>query len=167
MADQGLLCCYCEGRLSKENSHIEHFKPQSDPEVDPLDYSNLICSCQKHLKKGEPRHCGNLKADWFDDRILISPLDEGCEKRFKYTGDGHIAPESSDDIAAIETIRHLGLDLSILCSRRAKAIEPFLSEYISEEDFIQLVKGYLEISEKGVWEEYYTTIEYLFGKIVT
>ena len=61
LTEQGWLCCYCECQLSDENSHIEHFRPQCDPTVDPLDFSNILCSCQNQLKRGEPRHCGHLK----------------------------------------------------------------------------------------------------------
>lgn len=74
MAEQGYICCYCERRLTDNESHIEHFRPQSDPAVDPLDYRNLLCSCQNQLNKGEPRHCGNKKEDWFDEHLLVSPL---------------------------------------------------------------------------------------------
>ena len=61
MAEQGWICCYCERRLSVEDSHLEHLRPQSDPEVDPLDFANLLCSCQNQISRGEPRHCGTLK----------------------------------------------------------------------------------------------------------
>ena len=47
MQEQGYICCYCERRLTEGDSHIEHFRPQSDPAVDPLDYGNFLCSCQK------------------------------------------------------------------------------------------------------------------------
>lgn len=90
MAEQGYICCYCERRLTNDDSHIEHFRPQSDPTVDPLDFGNLLCSCQNQLKKGEPRHCGNLKGEWFDRDLLVSPLIPGCEDRFAFTGDGEI-----------------------------------------------------------------------------
>lgn len=60
MEEQGYICCYCERRLTDGDSHIEHFQPQSDPAVDPLDFSNMLCSCQNRIKKGEPRHCGNI-----------------------------------------------------------------------------------------------------------
>jgi uncharacterized protein (TIGR02646 family) len=85
MEEQGYICCYCERRLEINDSHIEHFQPQHDPVVDALDYSNIICSCQDRLKKGEPRHCGNLKGDWFDRTLLISPLEPSCEERFHFT----------------------------------------------------------------------------------
>ncbi|MEB3174076.1 MAG: retron system putative HNH endonuclease, partial [Cyanobacteriota bacterium] len=58
MQEQGFICCYCEQRLDPEDCHIEHFQPQSDPSVDPLDFSNMLCSCQNQMQKGEPRHCG-------------------------------------------------------------------------------------------------------------
>ena len=45
IAEQGHICCYCECRITSINSHIEHFCPQSEQKVDPLDYSNLACSC--------------------------------------------------------------------------------------------------------------------------
>ena len=49
MQEQGAICCYCEKRLALDDSHIEHFNPQSSNEIDPLDYSNMLCSCQNRL----------------------------------------------------------------------------------------------------------------------
>ena len=34
-SEQGYLCCYCERRLTDDDSHIEHFKPQYKNDVDP------------------------------------------------------------------------------------------------------------------------------------
>ena len=50
MKEQGYLCCYCERRLTDDDSHIEHLRPQSDPAVDPLDFANMLCSCQNHSR---------------------------------------------------------------------------------------------------------------------
>ncbi|MFM6409300.1 MAG: retron system putative HNH endonuclease, partial [Microcystis sp.] len=97
MTEQGEICCYCESRLVDGKCHIEHFKPQSDPTVDPLDYANLLCSCQANLKPGEPRHCGNLKNSWFDENLLISPLNPDCESHFAFNYDGTIKPAQEDD----------------------------------------------------------------------
>ena len=166
MTEQGHLCCYCERRLTESDSHIEHFRPQSDPAVDPLDFNNMICSCQNQLKKGEPRHCGNLKGDWFDPHLLISPLDPGCEKRFSYTGDGRIRPTEDNDPAAAETINKLGLDISKLNSLRANAIEPFLDEALSTEDLHRFVTGYLGRDSEERFGEFWSTIRYLFGGLV-
>lgn len=166
MAEQGYICCYCERGLADEDSHIEHFRPQSDPAADPLDFGNLLCSCQNQVKKGEPRHCGNLKEDWFDPNLLISPLDPGCENRFAFTGDGVIKPAADDDQAAWETIARLGLDISKLNDLRAKAIEPFLDDGLSTEEIQTFVSGYLTRDTSGRFGEFWTTIRYLFGGFV-
>ncbi len=166
MTEQGYICCYCERRLTDDDSHIEHFKPQSDPVVDPLDFGNLLCSCQNQIKKGEPRHCGNLKGDWFDQNLLVSPLDPDCENCFAFTGDGEIKSLVDNDLAAAETIKKLGLDLPKLNAMRAKAIEPFLDEGLSPEEVRAFVSGYLNKDPSGRFGEFWTTIRYLFGGFV-
>jgi uncharacterized protein (TIGR02646 family) len=163
MEEQGYICCYCERRLSGDDSHIEHFRPQSDPLVDPLEYANMLCSCQNRLKKGAPRHCGNLKGDWFDTDLLISPLDTDCEAQFAFTGDGNIQPVSTTDPAGAETIAQLGLNIPKLKALRASAIEPFLEEVLNEDDMRQFVSGYLQNDHRGWNSEFWTTIRYLFG----
>ena len=162
MQEQGYLCCYCKRRLTGEDSHIEHFIPQSDDDVDPLDYSNMLCSCQNRLKKGEPRHCGNLKENWFDAELLISPLDPNCENKFRYMADGKIKPAEQDDRAADTTIKKLGLNIPKLIALRHKAIEPFLDEVLSDEDLEIFVAAYLKPDSKGVVGEFYMTIKSLF-----
>jgi len=163
MAEQSFLCCYCERRLVTNDAHIEHFKPQSDPSVDPLDFSNLLCSCQNQIKSGDPRHCGNLKADWFDDELLVSPLDEGCAKRFVFMGNGHIRASEKNDVAALETITHLGLDIPKLNALRSKAIEPFLDANLSDDDLRAFIAGYLKKDAQHKLGEFWTTIDHLFG----
>jgi uncharacterized protein (TIGR02646 family) len=163
MKEQGYLCCYCERRIDDDDSHIEHFRPQSNSDIDALDFSNLLCSCQNQLKKGVPRHCGNLKEDWFDASLLVSPLVPDCESRFAFTGDGAIKPSLSIDTAAIETIKRLGLAIPKLNALRAYAIEPFLEETLSEDDIRRFVTGYLEKDGNGLYGEFWTTIRYLFG----
>ena len=163
MAEQGYLCCYCESRLTTDDSHIEHFKPQSDEAVDPLDFSNMLCSCQSNLSKGKPLHCSYLKGDWFDDELLVSPFDPLCEAKFSFTGDGHI---NSADTAAGETIRKLGLDIPKLIALRTKAIEPFLEPALTKGDLEQFVSGYLQKDGQGAYGEFWTTIRYLFGGYV-
>jgi len=171
MKEQGYICCYCECRLIDADSHIEHFRPQSDPTIDPLDFSNMLCSCQGRLKKvkeqeeeqGEPRRCGVLKEDWFDSQLLISPLDPDCETRFAFTGDGRIKPAQETDEAAIGTIARLGLDIPNLNAMRAKTIDLFLDKEITNEEMQQFVAGYLRKDENGQYGEFWTTINYLFG----
>ncbi len=162
MQEQGFICCYCERRLTTGDSHIEHFKPQSDDSVDPLDYSNMMCSCQNRLDKGDPRHCGNLKEDWFDTPLLISPFDPDCEKKFTFKGDGRIEAVDSDD-AAEKTIENLGLGLPKLNALRKNAIAPFLDDSLDPQEFKSFVAGYLNKDQNGKFSEFYMTIKDLFG----
>jgi len=166
-SEQGYICCYCERRLTDDDSHIEHFKPQYVAGVDPLDYTNMLCSCQNQLKKGEPRHCGNLKDRWFDDVLLISPLDSGCESRFRFTGNGEILPVTATERSALETIEHLGLNIPKLKALRASAIELFLDEDLTAEDMHQFVDGYLQKDVHGQYGEFWTTIKHLFSAHAT
>lgn len=166
MSEQGHICCYCERRLIDDDSHIEHFRPQSNPTVDPLDYYNLLCSCQNQIKKGEPRHCGNLKNGWFDSHLLVSPLDPGCENRFAFTGDGSIRAAADPDKAASKTIEKLGLDIPKLNALRAQAIEPFLDDELSHEEMRAFISGYLRKDTLGHFSEFWTTIRYLFGDLI-
>lgn len=166
MQEQGFICCYCERRLTPNDSHIEHFQPQSDPGVDPLDYANLLCSCQQQLEKGEPRHCGNLKGDWFDQQLLISPLDASCTNRFRFSGHGHIEPLNTNDDAAVMTIDKLGLDIPKLRALRRSAIEPFLDESLTNEELGAFVQGYLAKDAAGKLNEFWSTVDHLFGGFV-
>ena len=166
MTEQGHICCYCECRLAENDSHIEHFKPQRDPTVDALDFSNMLCSCQNRLKKKEPKFCGNLKGGWFDAKLLISPLDPGCEKRFAFTGDGCIHAKDESIQAAGKTIEKLGLNRPKRNAMRAGAIDPFLDPDLSDEELALLVSGYLGPGEAGRYGAFWTTISYLFGEYV-
>lgn len=164
MKEQGYICCYCERRLTDNDSHIEHFRPQHDPAVDPLDYGNMLCSCQKQLEKGEPRHCGNLKGAWFDEQLLVSPLDPTCGSRFRYTADGGIRHADDTDIAAKSTIERLGLALPKLNAMRKKAVEPFLDEELSADEVKRFASGYLSLNQQGMLGEFWSAINFLFGE---
>ncbi len=163
MQEQGHICCYCERRLEDNDSHIEHLEPQSTGNIDPLDYDNMLCSCQNQLAKGDRRHCGVLKDDWFDDALLISPLDSECETRFSFDGDGLIKPAREEDDAATKTISMLGLDLPKLNSMREDALAPFLDEALTTDEFQDFVTGYLQQDSNGMFGQFWTTINYLFG----
>ncbi len=159
--EQGGICCYCERELIDTDYHIEHLKPQHLSSVDPLDFSNMLCSCQKNLQKGEPLHCGNSKADWFDDELFITPLYNNCEKRFKFTYDGYIDTFDDNDLAAIETIKKLNLYIPKLIEMRKKAIEPFLDDTLDDTEFLKFVDDYLTL-KSGKYNAFYTTIKFLF-----
>ena len=165
--EQGAICCYCESTILLDNSHIEHFKPRETFPNDQLDYSNLLCSCQRQLSKGEDRHCGNSKENWYDPNLLVSPLDTDCEKRFTYTKRGKIKAASKTDDAAKETMNHLKLNIPKLNASRQKAIDPFLDEDLSVSDLKHLVSDYLKADSNGYFSEFHTTIHQLFGEYLS
>ena len=164
--EHGYICCYCEGSIDVDDCHIEHLKPQAKSlyPQNQLDYDNLLCSCQLELSQGEPRHCGNSKGNWYDEELLISPLQQGCEGKFKFTFDGYILPTDPEDVSAITTIDKLHLGIRKLNAKRLKAIEPFLYEDLSSNDISDFAKAYLVDKNQngGKYNEFYTTIKYLF-----
>lgn len=160
--EQGWICCYCEQEITPDDSHIEHFRPQSDPNCNPLDYSNLLGSCQKQRRKGEPLHCGNLKADWFDRNLLVSPLDPSCESRFVFLFNGEIQAKDINDQAAEETIQRLGLNIPKLIEKRKKVIEVFLDELLNDIEVANLVSKHLVKKDKK-YSPFWSTIHYLFS----
>ncbi len=161
LLEQGNICCYCESRISSNNSHIEHLDPQQNNNGNDLDFNNLLCSCQKQLSAGEPRHCGNSKAN---DSISIHPLQNDCENKFIYKEDGTI--EATDNNSK-KTIECLKLDIDKLNALRNSAIEPFIIDpitldEISEDEAKNFAANYLQI-KNGSYNEFHTTIKYLFS----
>jgi len=167
MREQGYICCYCERRLKDHDSHIEHFHPQHDHDEEALDFANMLCSCQQRIEKGEPRHCGNLKDDWFDEQLMVSPFDPECGKRFAFSGRGVIRAASEEDHGATETIRRLGLDSPKLNAMRGGALAPFLDDEISSDEFVLFVRDYLRMDDEGMFGEFWTMIQHLFGDAET
>jgi len=123
LMEQGYICCYCNQRIDETNSHIEHLMPRKLYKNRELEYNNILASCQKNLKRKEPRHCGVLKDNWYDPMLMVSPLDKDCENRFRFIEDGCILPVSESDDSAKTTITKLGLDIDKLKALRRKAIE--------------------------------------------
>ena len=96
--------------------------------------------------------------------IDITPLNCECESRFKYNYDGTIV---STDAISEATIDILKLDIDKLNELRNKAIEPFIIDpitldEISIDEAKQFAEGYLRL-KNGKYNEFYTTIKYLFG----
>ena len=150
------------GRVTPEQSHIEHIQPRSDPTVDPLDYGNLLCSCLKDWPPNVPLHCGALKHDWFDSALLISPLDPNCESHFAYSARGDMMPTNAGDIAAATTIEKLGLNIPKLRALRESAIAPFTDPSLSATDLQTLADDYLKATN-GKLIRFWTTIKYLYA----
>lgn len=164
--EQGGLCCYCEDSVTPEKSHIEHFRPQSDPLVDDLDYGNMLCSCQRKVNNLEPKHCGNAKGNWFDDNLLISPLDPGCEQRFAYAADGSIRPTNPHDEAAKTTIERLKLDCDKLRRGRKNAVDGILAATSTDAEIKKSLSSHLGPDSNGTFGRFYTTVTYLFRDLL-
>ena len=152
MSEQGYICCYCERRVAMDDSHVEHFRPRKQFGFLELDYSNLLCSCLREQAPGQPSHCGHRKRNWFDEQMLISPLQEDCETRFRFTANGEIHPRSSCDVAAATTINKLALDLPRLNALR-KAVVDALCDLPKPGIERVLARG-----EDGSFPEFFTTI---------
>lgn len=124
LADQGYVCCYCGRSVDRDDSHIEHFRPQESHDALALDYTNLLASCIRETQPGAPLHCGHAKSHDFDEVRSISPLDEDCEQRFLYVaGSGEIKAKSTADAAADYMIKLLKLDIQFLCNRREEVLK--------------------------------------------
>lgn len=103
--EQGHICCYCQCRLKPNKCHIDHLQPQKgSQEIDPLDYSNFVCYCQRNLQRDDPIHCGKAKKN---EHLPISPLDPTCESRFKFKKDGKIYAKELNDRLAEDTINNI------------------------------------------------------------
>lgn len=143
LSEQGSFCCYCGRDIDAQSSHIEHFRPQEDFDELALEYQNLHASCIRETKPGSPLHCGHVKSNWFDEAEHISPMEEGCEQRFRYLLMGQIQATNAADSAAVKMIKVLALDISYLNNRRQNAIErvfdPSFVETASDEDFKTLM----------------------------
>ncbi len=157
MREQGWICCYCERRLVDNDSHIEHLRPQSKYPADQLNYDNLLCSCQEGLKRREPRHCGTAKDEWFDEMLMVSPLNPICESKFRFTADGAIYPRTDDDSAAQETVTRLQLDIPKLRDLRAAAIDALIDLTQAE------VQTCLQRNHTGMFPEFFVAIRQVLG----
>lgn len=143
-AEQGYICCYCNRDISDDNFHIEHFRPQEGFEHLEIEYSNLYVSCIKNKKKGAPSHCGDAKANWFDDRLTLSPLDNH-EASFKYLSNGDVEAAQN----AQEMLNRLNLKDESLKAKRQAEIAGILGEDIIENATDNdLVTLYHRISQK-------------------
>ena len=153
MLEQGFICCYCERRITMDDSHVEHFRPRTPYRDLQLDYQNLLCSCLREQSPGAPDHCAHRKASWFDEQLLISPLQDGCETRFTFTANGEIHPRSSSDAGAATTISRLALDLPKLNALRSAAVDA-LSDLPASD-----VERVLKEEQDGTFLEFCTTIK--------
>lgn len=125
VAEQKGLCAYTGRKIDPDTCHIEHLKPQEHCQhLEDVTYRNLVAAVPQPNTPKLP-YGAHLKDNWPSDdqaELFVSPLQEGCSARFSFNFRGEIQPSNSDDTAAAETIKRLGLDHQILIAFRREAI---------------------------------------------
>lgn len=145
LKEQGAICCYCNQDISNDDFHIEHFRPQETFEHLELAYNNLHASCIKNKKPGTPSHCGDAKANWFDNNLTLSPLNN-YEASFNYLDNGDIVAANQN---AVEMVSRLKLKDESLKAKRKAEISGILGEDVIENATDNdLVTLYQRISQK-------------------
>lgn len=129
LEEQGFLCGYTGLRIDVDKAHIEHLKPQSlskknreagIDDTDDVSYQNMVAAFPK---QGRCDFGAFVKDDWYDEREFISPLDEACERRIKFTFSGKVKPVNENDTGAETTIKKLNLNNDLLVNYRKQAIK--------------------------------------------
>lgn len=170
LKEQGYICCYCESRISKGNSHIEHLQPKNKSKYPDLmfEYGNLMASCQGESEYPPPKplHCGHHKDDWYDKHLLVSPLDPTCVHYFRYSEAGEILPtrDLSKTTAASTTIKKLGLNIDKLRRLRESAIEGVLDDEfdeLTETEKRKLIRFFDQPDENGQYQEFCSAVIYV------
>lgn len=169
ISEQGYICCYCGMRINLESSHIEHLKPRSKYPKNQLDYYNLLASCQRDRQPKEPQHCGVKKGEWYDENLMVSPLNPNCEDYFSYSGIGEIIGKTD---AAKITIDKLGLNIDKLRAIREEAIrgvEEVIKE-LSDSEIKTFASYYQKRNQNQMYEPFcyvilYILTDYHFGTV--
>jgi uncharacterized protein (TIGR02646 family) len=117
LEEQYSICCYCMKPIKKENSHIEHIKPQAKFPSETLNYNNLLASCNGIQDHNE--NCGHKKDNWYDANDFLTPLNSDCEKVFIYNITGEMDATSKNGKI---TIDKLDLNSYLLIRARRSAI---------------------------------------------
>lgn len=168
LCEQGYICCYCGASITRNECHIEHLKPKSIYTQLTYEYTNLMVSCQGEDEEQlrVPVHCGHRKDNWYDDHLMVSPLDLTCTDFFKYLPSGEIQPtdEPAKKAAAETTIEKLALNISKLQNMRRLAIDAALlaTDGLTEVEIQLLAQGYEKLDANGQYTPFSATISYFF-----
>ncbi len=167
LKEQGYICCYCGMRITRTTSHIEHLKPRSTYPNLALEYTNLIASCQGESEEPPtvPVHCGHKKKYWYDENLMVSPLEINCADFFKYPASGEIQPTDNPGKKAVAetTIKKLALDIDKLQKMRRVAIDAALlaTEGLTEIEIQLLAEGYQQLDANEQYTPFCAAITYL------
>jgi len=172
LQEQGYICCYCGRSISKQSSHIEHLKPRTSYPEEALSYTNLLASCQVEKSETDPIpvpvHCGHKKGDWYDENLMVSPLERSCFEFFRYSGSGEILPSKEEDkeSSATATISRLGLNIDKLKAMRRGVIDGILQniEELTDIEIQNLVRHYSSPNVDGQYTQGCAVIVYILNQ---
>ena len=161
LQEQGHICAYCMGRISEENTTIEHWIPQGTDKLLDLDYRNMLGVCPGVLL--EQKICGNNRGD---RKLTVNPLTESTINTIYYTRDGSIMssnPEINQDIN-----NTLNLNAGLLKANRKQAlvkVEEELQKNKKTGSWKLLAEQYItKLSKASVKREYYGFLVYFLHK---
>ncbi|MEH2161500.1 MAG: retron system putative HNH endonuclease [Nostoc sp.] len=169
LCEQGYICCYCGASIMRNECHIEHLKPRSIYTQLTYEYTNLIVSCQgeDEAKLRVPVHCGHRKDNWYDEHLMVSPLEITCADFFKYLPSGEIqsTDEPAKKAATETTIEKLALNISKLQNMRRLAIDAALlaTDGLTEAEIQLLAQGYEKLDANGQYTPFCAAITYFFN----
>jgi len=156
IAEQGSICGYTMKRIDTDTAHIEHIKPQSlcrrERLGSDLNYGNLIACYPRVGMNARYRYGAQKKDDWWENggKMFISPLNSGCESRFRFDSKGII---TALNVAGANTINVLALDHESLTEDRKSVIEEFI--YGSDLSKAEAARAISNICEQNGEGQYY------------
>ncbi len=146
--EQNYLCCYCEAKVTLDDSHIEHIKPK-DMHEDTLtfDYHNLAVSCDGicYSSDNKPITCGHKKGSSFDESKFLNPTTIiDIRSYFIYTDNFYIGASNLDETKAKYTLELLQLNAF-------NNYLPYARE-IALQEFKKSINGHVKKSKKSLDE---------------
>lgn len=149
------LCAYCCKGISEKESLNEHIKPQGREEYAgcSMDYDNLVASCDA---QGAHLTCSAKKGNKYDEKLFVSPLDDGCEKHFEFYPNGQVAGTTKEGQYTCDL---LGLNSYALQGAR-KATYKVCRSYGNSD----LVREYMLEPREGKMEPFSDMIEYFYRR---
>lgn len=141
VGEQLALCIYCERKISKTDSHIEHIYPKNEKTGSPertFDYANLVASCNGDLCESgdssiyqpeDVHSCGHKKGDGFEELHFLNPVQRSdIGTFFTYHKETGAMLAANDNTTARYTIDLLNLDCTRLRNERISAARALFSQ---------------------------------------
>lgn len=126
LQEQGWLCAYTGRTIESHSSHVEHIKPQCVcSEWEDVEYRNVVACFPADGGDRSHGYGAPIKSNWWDEPRFVSPLSEGCERRFRFVWSGLVHPNPELHEPAKETIKALQLDADSLRDLRKARINGF------------------------------------------